>query len=212
MNPSTTPPLSPHTTPMAALTDRAWWEQVYADRPRWDIGRPQPAFARLAEAGAWSGRVLDVGCGTGEHVLLAARLGLDATGIDIADAPLHIALAKAAERGLSARFLRRDVRTLTVLRETFDTVLDCGLFHIFTSADRDAYLEGLRAVTRPNGRLFLLCFAGPQPGTPDRRLDATSLSERFRNGWRTDSIQAATLDSRTDAAGIPALLLTATRT
>jgi hypothetical protein len=29
--------------------------------PRWDIGRPQPAFLTLADAGVIRGRVLDVG-------------------------------------------------------------------------------------------------------------------------------------------------------
>ena len=50
-------------------------------------------------------RVVDVGCGTGEHALLAAGLGLEATGVDIAAAAIAAAEAKAAERGLAARFL-----------------------------------------------------------------------------------------------------------
>ena len=29
-----------------------------------------------------AGRVLDIGCGTGEHALMCAAMGLDATGID----------------------------------------------------------------------------------------------------------------------------------
>ena len=49
--------------------------------PPWDIGRPQRAFLRLAEDGAFRGRMLDVGCGTGEHALLAASMGLEATGV-----------------------------------------------------------------------------------------------------------------------------------
>ena len=57
---------------------------MYATTPPWDIGRPQPAFLELAEKGAVMGRVLDVGCGTGEHALMAAGRGLPATGIDSA--------------------------------------------------------------------------------------------------------------------------------
>ena len=33
----------------------------------WDIGRPQPAFVRLADEGRLTGRLLDAGCGTGEN-------------------------------------------------------------------------------------------------------------------------------------------------
>jgi 2-polyprenyl-3-methyl-5-hydroxy-6-metoxy-1,4-benzoquinol methylase len=53
-----------------------------AGSPPWDLGRPQPAFLELAKQGALAGRVLDVGCGTGEHALMAAARGFDATGID----------------------------------------------------------------------------------------------------------------------------------
>jgi SAM-dependent methyltransferase len=60
---------------------------LYTTAPPWDIGRPQPAFAGLARAGAIRGRVLDAGCGTGEHALMAAGSGQDATGIDITTGP-----------------------------------------------------------------------------------------------------------------------------
>jgi cyclopropane fatty-acyl-phospholipid synthase-like methyltransferase len=184
---------------------------VYAEQPRWDIGRPQPAVKRLVQAGAFGHRVLDIGCGTGEHVLLCAAAGLDATGVDIAEAPLAMARNKAAQRGLTARFLRHDVRQLADLGESFDTVLDCGLFHIFTGADREAYLAAIAAVTQPGSRLFLLCFHGPQPGTPDQQISARTIGRVFADGWRIDTIQAATLDSRTDPDGIAALLASLTR-
>ena len=60
------------------------WDDSYTGPPPpWDIGRPQPAFVRLAEAGALSGALLDAGCGTGEHTILAARQGARALGIDV---------------------------------------------------------------------------------------------------------------------------------
>ena len=50
------------------------WDSSYTgSSPPWDIGRPQPAFLRLADAGALTGALLDAGCGTGEHTILAAR-------------------------------------------------------------------------------------------------------------------------------------------
>src|SRR6266571_1053785 len=88
------------------------FEAVYAGRPPWGIGRPQPAFVGLADAGALEGRVLDVGCGTGEHALMAAGLGLQATGIDAAPAAIAIAEGKARDRGLPARFLVWDALRL----------------------------------------------------------------------------------------------------
>lgn len=83
--------------------------------PPWDIGRSQPAFAELAERGLLAGRVLDAGCGTGEHALMAAALGLEATGFDVAATAIAIANTKARDRGLEARFLQLNALVLASL-------------------------------------------------------------------------------------------------
>jgi SAM-dependent methyltransferase len=187
-------------------------DDVYAGRPPWDIGRPQPAFLALADAGALRGRVLDAGCGTGEHALMAARLGLDATGIDLAATALRIAGEKAHDRGLAARFIHHDARRLAALGERFDTVLDCGLFHIFGDDDRAAYVDGLRSAVRPGGGYFMLCFSDRQPGEfGPRRVTREEIEASFADGWRIDSIEPATIDVTINPDGVRAWLVTATR-
>src|SRR5437879_13464936 len=86
------------------MAQRSSWNSVYEGSPPWDIGRPQPNFVRLADAGRFQGRVLDVGCGTGEHVMLAASHGADAMGVDVAELAIERARAKAQQRGISAIF------------------------------------------------------------------------------------------------------------
>jgi cyclopropane fatty-acyl-phospholipid synthase-like methyltransferase len=187
-------------------------DDLYASPPPWDINRPQPALLALTAAGDIEGRVLDVGCGTGEHTLMAAGLGLDATGIDLATNALQTARLKARDRGLTVRFLRHDARRLAELGESFDTVLDCGLFHIFSGADRDAFIGGLRSVIRPGGRYFMLGFSDRHTG--DRgphRLTRNEILAAFADGWRVDSLAAATIEVTIDANGIPAWLLATTR-
>jgi bacterioferritin len=66
----------------------------------WDIGRPHPALDHLATAGKLVGRVLDVGCGTGKHALVAASLGYEAVGVDMSKRAIELAKTKAAERGM----------------------------------------------------------------------------------------------------------------
>ena len=142
------------------------------------------------------------------------RCGLDATGVDIAAAAISAAEHKAHQRGLTARFLRHDVRRLAELSESFDTVLDSGLLvHVLDDEqDRTAYLHGLQAVLPSGGRYFVLCFSGPQGGTRARHLMREDITACFAQGWRIDSIEATTLDSRTDPDGIPAWLIALTRT
>ncbi len=121
--------------------------------------------------------------------------------------------AKARDRGLRARFLRHDARQLAALGESFGTVLDCGLFHIFTGSDRAAYIAGLRSALPPGGRYFMLCFSDRQPGDWGRvhKLTVDEINAAFTEGWRTDSIEAATIDITTDPGVIQAWLTALTR-
>lgn len=186
---------------------------LYTSSPPWEVGWPQPAFVALAEEGAIRGRVLDVGCGTGEHVLLCAGLGLDATGVDLASRAVRAAEDKARERGLVARFVLLDARHLADLGESFDTVLDCGLFHIFAEQDRAVFVDSVRSVLAPGGRYFMLCFSDQQPGTwGPHRIRRDEIAAVFAEGWRVDSIEPATIDVTIDSDGIRAWLVALTRT
>jgi cyclopropane fatty-acyl-phospholipid synthase-like methyltransferase len=186
---------------------------MYAGTPPWDIGRPQPAFVELADAGAIRGRVLDVGCGTGEHVLLAAGLGLTATGVDAAPAAIARAERKAEERGVACRFLVADALDLPRLGEAFDTVLDCGLFHVFDDDDRTRFVDSLRAAVVVGGRYHMLCFSDRQPGDwGPRRITEDEIRASFRDGWRVDSVEESVIETNLDPPDAAAWRVAVTRT
>jgi SAM-dependent methyltransferase len=188
------------------------FDEYYEGTPPWDIGRPQPALAALAEAGAITGRVLDVGCGTGEHALLAAGLGLDATGVDASPTAIARAGEKARKRGLDARFVVADALDLGPLAEQFDTVIDSGLFHVFEDDDRVRYVESLATVVRPGGRYFMVCFSEHQPGDwGPRRVTEAEIRASFAGGWGVDSIEAARLQVTFDTTGVAGWLAALTR-
>ncbi len=190
------------------------FEDIYVSGSApWDIGRPQPAFTRLAEAGGLVGRVLDVGCGTGEHALLAASLGHDAVGVDIAPRAIELAREKAQARDLSARFLVADALRLPALREQFDTVLDCGLFHCFDDDDRARFVDSLGSAVRTGGHYHMLCFSERQPGNwGPRRVTQSEIHASFISGWTIDPIQPTVLEITIDPAGAQAWLVDAVRT
>ena len=180
------------------------WDDVYlaSAPPPWDIGRPQPAFARLADRGLFTGQVLDAGCGTGEQALLAAAHGAEATGVDISPRAIEQARRKAAERGLTARFEVGDAADLGGLGLTAGTVLDCGLFHVFDDGNRARYVRSLAAVLPPGGTCYLMCFSDRVPGTfGPRRVSQDELRAAFADGWEVVSITADAFELN---AGMPA--------
>lgn len=216
-----------------ASTGRAgwsWFDTAYADggTPTWDIGRPQPAVVRLAEAGAFLSpdagtapearqgpplTILDAGCGTGEHALLLAALGYRVLGIDLAAEAIARARAKAAARGLPASFAVHDALDLGPLvarfGRAFDAALDVGLFHTLSDDDRPRYADSLASAVRPGGRAFVLCWSDRNPfGFGPRRVTRSEIRATFRAsaGWRVDSIEAAELVTRLEVGRIHAWL------
>ena len=178
------------------MTTPGWDEAYTSGLPApWDIGRPQPAFVRLAESGLLSGRVLDAGCGTGEHALLAAAHGADAAGIDISPRAIGRAREKAAERGLPARFEVADVLDLRRLGMTFDTVIDSGVFHVFDDQERIRYVTSLASALPSGGTCYLMCFSDRQPGDfGPRRVRRDELTTAFADGWTVTDITADTFE------------------
>src|SRR5262245_61906870 len=139
--------------------DVSRFDEAYRGTPPWDIGRPQTFFAPLVDAGTIHGRVLDIGCGTGEDALYYAGRGLDVTAIDASGRAIERAETKAAERDLSVRFVQGDALGLADLGEEFDTVTDCGLLHVFSDEDMQQLVHGVHDVLRPGGRYVVACFS-----------------------------------------------------
>lgn len=189
------------------------FDAAYVGTPPWDIGHPQPALERLLRSGDVAGRVLDAGCGTGEHALLAASLGSEALGVDSAPRAIALARAKAAERRLGARFEVWDALDLPGLGDRFDWVVDPGLFHVFDDTDRAAYVSSLAGVLAPGGHCAVLCFSDRQPGDwGPRRVAEHEIRQSFAAGWHVDAVEPVTMEVTLDPDGVRAWLAVVART
>lgn len=103
-------------------------------------------------------RVLDAGCGSGFHAVELARRGWEVTGIDSSRAMIREARAHAANEGVKARFLRRDLRESAGLsRAPFDAVLCLGntLSSGGSARARGEILRAFRRALRPSGVLIV---------------------------------------------------------
>jgi SAM-dependent methyltransferase len=178
---------------MTGDTRAAEWDRAYTRQgpPPWDIGRPQPTFVRLADAGEIASPVLDCGCGTGENALMLTARGFDVTGVDLAPTAIHRAREKAAQRDLAVEFQVGDALDLPDLGGRFATVIDSGVFHVFDDADRARYVRSLASVVKDAGVVHLLCFSEHTPGTDGpRRVTQAELRAAFGEGWDVERIEA----------------------
>ncbi|MCL7412999.1 MAG: methyltransferase domain-containing protein [ANME-2 cluster archaeon] len=173
-----------------------FFNSAYKGSPPWDIGRPQKEIIRLAEEGEIGGKVLDVGCGTGENALYLAHLGFKVWGIDAAPSAIKTAKEKAKKRGTIVNFLVCDALKLQLLQNKFEAIIDSGLFHVFSDEERPVFTASLYSVLCPGGRYFMLCFSEHEPGSfGPRRVTQAEIRETFSKGWKINYIREAELET-----------------
>jgi cyclopropane fatty-acyl-phospholipid synthase-like methyltransferase len=162
---------------------------------------------RLLDGGGITGSVLDVGCGTGELSVEMARRGLKVVGVDSSPKAIARAQAKAGAQSLAAKFKIHDALQLGELNQTFDTAIDCGLFHVFSDEERLKYVAGLHQVLKPGGRLILMCFSERETreGGP-RRVTERELRESFAHGWGFEELRPARFEALIYPDGVRAWL------
>jgi len=145
-------------------TGRSWAEE---------LGYPQPELSHVPDATVESfagvanphslGRieegatVLDLGCGAGTDLLIAAQLvgpSGRVIGIDMTASMLERARTSAAEMGLTNVELHEAlIESLPVPDESVDVVISNGVIDLVP--DKDAIFSELDRVLRPGGRLQL---------------------------------------------------------
>ena len=156
----------------------------------WVIGEPQPAIVALEQTGRIRGKVLDVGCGLGEHTILLTALDYDVLGVDYAPNAVEQARANAASKGLAARFEVADATNLAA-DGRYDTIVDSALFHVFGDGDRARYVASLHGAVKPGGYVHVLALSdagrgfGPQVSEADVR-------GAFGDGWGLEALDVTT--------------------
>ena len=191
---------------MDATPTLSRFDNAYKTRTApWVIGEPQPAIVELERAGWISSKVLDVGCGTGEHTILLTRSGYDVLGVDFAPHAVEQARSNAADNGVDARFEVADAMNLG--EPGYQTIVDSALFHIFDDADRARYVSSLHAATRPDGLVHVLALSDAGRGFGPQ-VSETDIREAFGDGWVLEALFATTYRgvvqaAQADAIGLP---------
>jgi SAM-dependent methyltransferase len=189
------------TTPAFSVFDDAY----QARTAPWVIGEPQPAIVELERTGVIRGKVLDVGCGAGEHTILLTRLGYDVLGIDYSPTAVDQARENAAAKGVDARFDVADAMNLN--GQAYDTIIDSALFHIFDDIDRPRYVRSLHAACRPGALVHVLALSDKGRGFGPEVSEAV-IREAFGDGWVLEALDTTTYrgvvgEGHSEALGLP---------
>ncbi len=152
--------------------DPEFWQLKYArGEDRWELGVPPPPLVRLlTEAPPPRGRVAVLGCGRGHDARFFARLGYPTWGFDFAARAIRDARTLATiefgrlaasgrlrEAPAPLAFEQRDLFTLPeVYPGFFDLVWEYACFCAIDPARRPEYVEVVRRILRPGGRLLAL--------------------------------------------------------
>ncbi|SFR03649.1 Methyltransferase domain-containing protein [Lentzea waywayandensis] len=179
--------------------DPEYWNFMYDEGTApWLIGGPQPAIAELEAAGLIRGRVLEPGCGSGEHTILFTKLGYESLGVDLSPSAIAYARRTAAERGVpTARFEVANMlhpEQHPFLAGGFDTIVDVALFHGFGAygdprAAKD-YADVLHSLTNPGALVHILAHSDAAAGLSSSISDDV-IRATFTEGWEIESIEPA---------------------
>ncbi len=141
---------------------RPWWEEMFSQEflraipillPRQLVREAD--FIERSLGVVKGGRLLDLGCGAGQHAVELASRGYEVVGFDSSQAQLDWAGELAQERGERLQFINGDMRTLTY-QETFDGILCWNTSFGFFEEDKNIDVAArMFAALRPGGRLLL---------------------------------------------------------
>jgi len=108
---------------------KQWYEELFTDysntydKEEFTKGTVQEVdFIESEIEFGKTGKILDIGCGTGRHAIELAKRGYQVTGIDFSEDQLKRAKAKAKTEDVEITFLKRDARDFS-FDNPFDLVI-----------------------------------------------------------------------------------------
>jgi len=138
-----------------------WFDSDYVDVYAHRNGEEAEAFVRtLTEVVPLKPEqnILDLCCGGGRHSIALAQRGFNVTGIDLSEQLIGCARKAASEKGVSVRFIRRDMRDIPFVG-CFDGVVNMFTSFGYFGADEEneRVVEGVSRALR-HGGWFVLDF------------------------------------------------------
>lgn len=170
---------------------RDWEDSYQTGHTPWDTGIVDPILAQAVKANLLqTGRLLEIGCGTGTHARYLAHLGWTVTAIDIS--PKAISLAQSLSPQSTIHYQTLDFLEQDLPGIVFDAVVDRGCFHVYQDlATRQHFAAKVASVLHPRGRWLSLMGSteGPPRDFGPPRLSAADVINSVEPSLAIVSIQ-----------------------
>jgi len=145
----------------------------------WDHGLPDHNLIEsVATFSVVPGKVLDIGCGTGENSIWLVRQGFEVSGCDLSQTAIETAKQKARDAGVECRFHMADFLVDPLPDTPFSFLFDRGCLHSVSDLeDRERFIARASELLNENGLWLSMTGNADEPerevGPP--RLTATEL-------------------------------------
>jgi len=133
------------------------WDDVFAKKGKY-FTNPHPDMERLANLFSEKGvqRILDLGCGTGRHLLFFLKKGFEVYGLDGSPNGLEIAKNWLIEQNLSSELTCQRIEHKFPYKDGFfDAVISIQVIHHNLVKDIMFTVNEIKRTLKPEGFIFL---------------------------------------------------------
>ncbi|CAM4241463.1 MULTISPECIES: bifunctional 2-polyprenyl-6-hydroxyphenol methylase/3-demethylubiquinol 3-O-methyltransferase UbiG [Pseudoalteromonas] len=130
-----------------------WWDREGEFKPLHDINPLRLDFINDKCEGLFAKTVLDIGCGGGILTESMAKLGANATGIDMGQEPLNVAKLHALEVGVNVDYQKVPAEEFAAMHQSEFDVVTCMemLEHV---PDPESIIRSVAQLVKPGGHVF----------------------------------------------------------
>eukprot|EP00698_Gefionella_okellyi_P005231 TRINITY_DN14770_c0_g1_i1.p1 TRINITY_DN14770_c0_g1~~TRINITY_DN14770_c0_g1_i1.p1 ORF type:complete len:231 (-),score=22.92 TRINITY_DN14770_c0_g1_i1:366-995(-) len=145
-------------------------------------------------------RCIEMGCGTGSSSIFLAKSGYNVVAIDLIEAPINTAKARAISAGVDdtmCQFIQADALNLPTdgpFSQPFDFLFDSSCFHCIREVDAGKSCQVYAKLVRPGGMMMVLTGNANEPYRGPNILTYNELHDSFAEQFEVLSIVQARYD------------------
>ena len=132
------------------------WERIYKEKGKYFL-KPHESMPKITSAFKKNGvkRVLDLGCGSGRHLVYLAKMGFDTYGIDSSPAGVELARKWLRREHLRAHLKNQDIyQKLPYRSKFFDAIISTQVLHHNYSSKVKELIKEMERILGDNGIIF----------------------------------------------------------